>query len=295
MNDQTVKALRRVMDEPDLSGTRYQLVEEIARGGMGVIWAAVDTVLDRRVALKVLPAWNEAQSELLRKEAAVLAKLEHPGIVPVHDAGTLPGGRGFYAMKLVQGRSLDQVRTGATRADLLRLFQRICEPVAFAHSCGVIHRDLKPENVMVGAFGEVLVMDWGVAKTAGIRGESGLIGTPEFMSPEQAAGDNDRVDERSDVYGLGGILKYLLAAHETPKPLAAICASATAGDSSARYTSASELAADVGRFLDGEPVRVYRENLFEIAMRWTLRNHTLVLLLLAYLIMRGLLLFVLGR
>lgn len=287
--------LRRIVSEPDVSGTRYKLLEQIAQGGMGVIWSAIDTQLDRKVALKVLPVWDESAADLLLREAGVLAKLEHPGIVPIHDAGTLPDGRVYYAMKLVQGRRLDEARVGASRGDLLRLFQRVAEPVSFAHSCGVIHRDLKPENVMVGAFGEVLVMDWGVAKLSGAGGESGVIGTPAYMAPEQAAGQNDRVNERADVYGLGGILRFLLDGHPVPRPLAAILATATAAEPNARYASVAELSADVAHFLDGEPVSVYRDRWWEIVLRWTLRNHTLLLLLLAYLIMRGLTLFFLGR
>src|SRR5258708_15750869 len=221
---------------------------------MSVVWEATDTELDRRVALKVLPLWDAASADLLRREARILAGLEHPGIVPVHDAGTLPDGRVFYAMKLVQGRRLDQAVAGLSRSDRLRLFQRVCEPVAFAHSRGVIHRDLKPENVMVGEFGEGLVMDWGVAKlTAGANEtETGVIGTPHYMAPEQAAGENDRVNERSDVYGLGGILQFLLAGQATPKALVAICRKAMAAEPEGRYGSARELAADVGRYLDGE-------------------------------------------
>jgi eukaryotic-like serine/threonine-protein kinase len=298
MDDQAVSRLRRILDQPDLASTRYRLIEEVARGGMGAIWCAVDTELDRRVALKVLHAWDETSAEsagLLQREARTLAGLEHPGIVPVHDAGTLPDGRVFYAMKLVQGRRLDSAVEGMPRAERLRLFQRVCEPVQFAHSRGVIHRDLKPDNVMVGEFGEVLVMDWGVAKIAGLSGERGVIGTPEYMAPEQAAGENDRVGPRTDVYGLGGILQFLLSGQRLPKPLAAICRAATAGDQNARYASVAELAADVGRFLDGEPVTAYRENPIEIAMRWTNRHQTLVLLVLAYLVMRVLLLYFLGH
>src|SRR3989442_9040893 len=107
-------------------------------------------------------------------------------------------------MKLVQGRRLDQAVAGLSRTDRLRMFQRVCEPVAFAHSRGIIHRDLKPENVMAGEFGEVLAMDWGVAKFTFATAERGVIGTPHYMAPEQAAGENDRVNERSDVYGIGG-------------------------------------------------------------------------------------------
>src|SRR5881397_3038329 len=134
---------------------------------MGVVWLAEDIQLDRRVALKVLylPEQSGDLEARLLREARILARLEHPGIVPVHDAGTLADGRVFYAMKYVQGLRLDQhLPALPAPADRLRVFQRICDAVAFAHSRGVLHRDLKPQNVMVGAFGEVLVMDWGVAK-----------------------------------------------------------------------------------------------------------------------------------
>jgi serine/threonine-protein kinase len=299
LTDHNVARLRRILDEPDLAGTRYQPVRELARGGMGVVWEAEDNELGRRIALKILPFGDTQSSlpseDLLRREARILASLEHPGIVPVHDVGTLPDGRVFYAMKLVQGRSLDQAVSGLSRSDRLRLFQRICEPVAFAHSRGVIHRDLKPENVMVGEFGEVLVMDWGVAKLAVGSAETGVIGTPHYMAPEQAAGKNDCVNERSDVYGLGGVLQFLLAGQPVPKPLAAICAKALAADPQSRYSGAAELARDIGRFLEGEPVTAYRENPLETAMRWTARHQTLVLLLLAYLVMRAFLLYFLGR
>jgi serine/threonine protein kinase len=297
MNDESLLRLRQIVDEPDLSGTRYRLIGQIARGGMGVLWAAEDSELTRRVALKVLPAWDAATSasELLLREARILAGLEHPGIVPVHDAGTLSDGRIFYAMKLVQGRRLDLAKEGASLAELLRLFQRVCEPVAFAHSRGIIHRDLKPENVMVGEFGEVLVMDWGIAKFRNAGREQGVIGTPGYMAPEQVAGHNDRVNERSDVYGLGRILQFLLAGQEVPKPLAAVCQKALATEQEARYASAADLAVDVKRFLDGQRVSVYREGLFEMAQRWVSRHETLVLLVLAYLTMRALLLFFLGR
>jgi serine/threonine protein kinase len=169
LSDAAVDHLRQVAEWPDLSGTRYELVRELARGGMGVVYEARDRELDRAVALKVL-AGPESEADAtarLRREAVIIAGLEHPGIVPVHDVGTLPEGRVFYAMKMVSGARLDAlVRGGRSRTELLRIFLRICEPVAFAHAHGVIHRDLKPENVMVGTFGEVLVMDWGVAKRA---------------------------------------------------------------------------------------------------------------------------------
>jgi serine/threonine protein kinase len=332
VSDKVLRHLSRVADAPDLSGTKYRAVREIGRGGMGTVYLAEDSHLDRQVALKVLhmvDTSGEAASRL-RKEARILARLEHPGIVPVHDAGVLPDGRVYYAMKLVQGDRLDHYRrSSTTQGDLLRVFQKICEAVAFAHSQGVIHRDLKPENVMVGPFGEVLVMDWGVAKRvedsadakpvspSSPRGlESSpdaptwgsldtahgtVIGTPAYMSPEQSQGKADQVDRRTDIFGLGAILHYLLTGRPpsdepregdsvVPRALRAVFMKAMALEPDRRYQSASELAADVGRFLDGAPVLAYRESLLEKAARLVSRNRTAVLLILAYLAMRVLLL-----
>ena len=167
LSDKTVDRLRQNANLPDLFGTRYRLLERVARGGMGVVYAAHDEMLDRRVALKVLdvPAADGDFARRLNREARVLARLEHPGIVPVHDVGTLSDGRIFYTMKFVEGQRLDEhIETVTSLPDRLRLFSRICDAVGFAHARGVLHRDLKPANVMVGAFGEVLVMDWGLAK-----------------------------------------------------------------------------------------------------------------------------------
>src|SRR5438876_945350 len=141
--------------------------ELIARGGMGVVYAAEDEKLHRRVALKVLDAvgTNAELTQRLIREARILAQLEHPGIVPVHDVGTLPDGRVFYTMKFVEGLRLDEyIKQLDSLPQRLRLFLRVCDAVAFAHARSVLHRDLKPANVMVGSFGEVLVMDWGLAK-----------------------------------------------------------------------------------------------------------------------------------
>src|SRR4029077_2474654 len=147
----------------------------VGSGGMGTVYLAEDSALGRRVALKILdlPELRTELSVRLLREAHILARLETPGIVPVHDAGTLADGRVFYAMKFVEGKQLNQLvksmnHPSASGADLLpdrlRIFQRICDAVGFAHARGVLHRDLKPENIMVGPFSEVLVMDWGVAK-----------------------------------------------------------------------------------------------------------------------------------
>jgi eukaryotic-like serine/threonine-protein kinase len=172
--DQVVARLRTEMHTPDLSGTRYRALELLGHGGMGTVWLAQDSILQRPVALKVLAA-ESSSSDLaarLMQEAVVLARLEHPGIVPVHDAGMMADGRTFYCMKLVEGQTLDRYTSNLPLRERLRLFQRIAEPLAFAHSRGIIHRDLKPANVMVGPFGEVLIMDWGLAKVMKASGAS---------------------------------------------------------------------------------------------------------------------------
>jgi serine/threonine protein kinase len=345
IGDRALDHLRAVAQEPDLSGTRYELGEELARGGMGVVYSARDRELDRVVALKVLAA-EMADPEMvarLRREARIIAHLEHPGIVPVHDVGTLPDGRVFYAMKLVTGKRLDaQVLEAPTLGERLRLFLRICEPVAFAHAHGVIHRDLKPQNVMVGPFGEVLVMDWGVAKhreeppvgasAAPPRPASDedtahgtVLGTPAYMAPEQARGELERVDARADVYALGAILHFLLTGHAPgrwkagpdeptrtwagpasapalgpsrrlapglPRPLEAIALMALSPDPAGRYASVEALAADVGRFLEGGRVEAYPENAWQKARRFAGRHRTAIALVLAYLVMRIVLLLV---
>src|SRR5262249_50163747 len=152
LSDAVLAHLRQVAGWPDVSGTRYELVETIGQGGMGTVYRAHDRQLDRDVALKVLHALPDgAQAPLrLAREARLIARLEHPGIVPVHDAGVLPDGRVYYAMKLVRGKRLDeQVDPATPLAERLHILQKICDAVAFAHANGVLHRDLKPQNVMV--------------------------------------------------------------------------------------------------------------------------------------------------
>lgn len=222
---------------------RYEIHEQIGEGGMGRVYRARDRELGREVAVKVLRAQlaDPAAADRTRQEARILARLEHPGIVPVHDVGQTPDGRIFYVMKLVRGQRLDQrfavppAAGSAALAERLRVFERICETVAFAHARGVIHRDLKPQNVMVGEFGEVLVLDWGIARvraepTVADRNEparaaaSGcddetatrqtrrgtVLGTPAYMAPEQARGETTKVGEHSDVFALGAVLHFLL-------------------------------------------------------------------------------------
>jgi serine/threonine-protein kinase len=194
---------------------------------------------------------------------------------------------------------------------VLRVFLRVCETVGFAHAQGVIHRDLKPANIMVGGFGEVLVLDWGIARVLGVSdtaasegtartGPGGpditaagtVLGTPGFMAPEQARGAIGEVDARSDVWALGAILRGL-AGVVPPRPLASICRRATAPLPGERYESAAGLSADVARFLDGAPVLAHRESLAERAGRLYLKYQTPIILVLSYLAMR--LLFLLWR
>ena len=167
LSDRALDRLRAAADAPDLSGTGYVLLDKLGAGGMGSVFRVEHTALGRQVALKVIgivDSTGEFSARLLR-EARIIAQLEHPGIVPVHDVGTLPDGRVFYTMKLVQGRQLDQQRHELGGVpERLRTFQKICDAVSFAHAHNVLHRDLKPQNIMVGPFGEVLVMDWGLAK-----------------------------------------------------------------------------------------------------------------------------------
>ncbi|HSA54214.1 MAG TPA: serine/threonine-protein kinase [Gemmatimonadaceae bacterium] len=323
LSDAALDRLRTLGDGLALDGTRYELLGELGRGGMGTVYRVRDRELGREVALKVTAdlAPTPDAARRLRREARALARLEHPGIVPVHDAGTLPDGRVFYTMKLVRGERLDQRLTrGLLPGDALRLFSRVAEAVAFAHANGVIHRDLKPQNIMIGAFGEVLVLDWGLAKVRAELAEAGLpgaqppspaatgsepastldgvvIGTPGYMAPEQAAGNTLAVDERTDVFALGAILRDLAAATgaRPGRPLAAIVARATAPDPADRYPSVQAVNEDVARLQDGHPVTAYRENVLERVARLARRHRTAVALVVAYLLMRIALLLLTGR
>lgn len=250
----------REFERPPLpeSVGRYAISREIARGGMGVILAGRDSVLGRDVAVKVLleshvgkPGYRERFIE----EARISGLLQHPGIAAVYELGELPDTRPFFAMQLVEGETLEALlaRRQHASADLprfLQFFERVCQTIAYAHSHGVIHRDLKPLNVMVGPFGVVKVMDWGVAQLLSGRGkptvvakahgadaprsesQPEVIGTPAYMSPEQAQGDARSIDEQTDVFGLGGILCAILTgeAPYTGSRTRKVCARAARGD-----------------------------------------------------------------
>lgn len=354
ISDTSLDHLRAVASHPDFSGTKYALLRELAHGGMGTVYLAEDLELGRQLAIKVLntPEVSEEMARRMIREARIIARLEHPGIVPVHDVGLLPDGRVFYAMKLVRGSRLDEYALHEKSVkDRLRKFQSVCDAVAFAHAHGVVHRDLKPQNIMIGSFGEVLVLDWGVAKilresannsseavtlrlspsesdaqpdsaapgVEGFTSDGTVIGTPHYMSPEQARGEVDRLDERSDVYSLGAILYFLLTDQapkgentkgsngtqrtelvvkprsinsKIAKAAEAVCLKAMAHTRTSRYESVRDLSIDVGRLLDSEPVSAYKENAFEKLGRWVGKNRFLVLLVLAYLLMRVFLILV---
>ena len=223
---------------------RYRLLGEIARGGMGAVHRGRDVELGRDLALKVLLEKHRNRRDLVERfieEAQICGQLQHPGIVPVYELGVLADHRPFFSMKLVKGRTLAELLAeagpGTDLPRFLSIFEAICQTVAYAHARGVIHRDLKPANVMVGSFGEVQVMDWGLAKVLVRAGETpvperpatetvvatlrstgdselsqagSVLGTPAYMAPEQARGEMEAVDRRSDVFALGSILCEIL-------------------------------------------------------------------------------------
>jgi serine/threonine-protein kinase len=233
---------------------RYQIEGEMGRGGMGTVYRGHDPAFHRTLAVKVLRQEYRGRADLQRRfleEAQLTGQLQHPGIPPVHELGTLPDGRPFFSMKLIKGQTLAELlkqRAGPPE-DLprfLAIFEQVCQTLAYVHSRGVIHRDLKPSNIMVGAFGEVQVMDWGLAKVLGAASGWGqpleeidsssiatvrtmevgassqigvILGTPSYMAPEQARGEVDQLDKRCDVFGLGAILCIILTGkHPYPGP-----------------------------------------------------------------------------
>lgn len=324
--DEALDRLRAAARLPEPPDSRYTLMEVLGQGGMGTVYRSMDERLEREVALKVVraPAGRDAAAwvERLRAEARVLARLEHPGIVPVHDAGVLSDGRVYYVMKLVHGATFT---AAAPRLELdrrLAVVERVAEAVAFAHQHGVVHRDLKPDNIMIGDFGEVLVMDWGVAKvfgagevapapgTAAAPGATDpgtVLGTPGYMAPEQAAAAT--VDHHADIYSLGAVLVFAatgsqptsshsagqhLAERSVAPQLRAIAERCLATDPAGRYPDAAQVADEIRRFRSGGKVQAYREAPLERLGRWLRTYRTPVLLVVAYLLMRVVVAF-LGR
>lgn len=333
LSDDNLKHLRQIIDLPDLTGTQYELIRKLGSGGMAEVYLARDHELQRQVAVKVISLAEDTPgaAQRMTREARIVARLEHPGIVPIHDVGILADGRAFYVMKYVEGSTLeDYLNQNHSLTDLLRIILKVCDTIAFAHAHGVIHRDLKPANIMVGSFGEALVMDWGIAavrnepepdsslvaedSAAPSTAHGTILGTPAYMSPEQARGEVAAISERSDIYSLGALLYYLLT-HEPPfsgdspqsirdqvisgrfaeprsknktiaRPLNAICLKAMRRDAGERYQSCSEFADDIKRYLDQLPVSAYRENVFEQLFRWVARNKIIVLMIAGYMLIR---------
>jgi serine/threonine-protein kinase len=325
-------------------GLRFQILRPHARGGLGALFIARDTELNREVALKqILEDHADDQGSRARfvLEAEITGGLEHPGIVPVYGLGTYPDGRPFYAMRFVRGESF-KAAIASFRADpalkrnpgaqslalrkLLRRFLDLCNAIDYAHSRGVLHRDIKPANVILGKYGETLVVDWGLAKAVGraqpaaaseertlvptlSSGSSetlpgAVLGTPAFMSPEQAAGDLEHLGPRSDVYSLGATLYYLLTGeppvvhddvgtalqavqtgdYRPPRQvdraidpaLEAVCLKAMALRAEDRYPTARALAEDIDRWMADEPVTARKEPFVESVRRWMRRRRTAV-------------------
>jgi tetratricopeptide (TPR) repeat protein/tRNA A-37 threonylcarbamoyl transferase component Bud32 len=322
-------------------GQRFRVLRPHARGGLGAVFVALDGELNREVALKQLldsHADDPVSRTRFLAEAEITGALEHPGIVPVYSLGSYRDGRPYYAMRLIQGDNLkeaiDQFRADATLKNepgrrslelrkLLRRFVDVCNAIEYAHSHGVLHRDIKPGNVIVGRHGETLVVDWGLAKPLGTDDPardstertllSGLasgsaqtlpgttMGTPAYMSPEQAVGDLARLEPRSDVYSLGATLYSILTGKPpfdgpvrdvlskvrtgelrpprqvepaVDKALEAICCKAMALKIEDRYASCRALAEDVERWMADEPVSAYREPWNRAVMRWLNRHRT---------------------
>ncbi|MGQ0553030.1 MAG: WD40 repeat domain-containing serine/threonine protein kinase [Planctomycetota bacterium] len=346
--------LLRQLREHASPRSRYTEHGEVARGGMGVILKVWDADLRRALAMKVTHEQaSDADGKLLVRfleEAQITGQLDHPGIVPVHELGLDAQGRVYFTMRLVKGRDLSTIYELARRGEegwslarVLSVLLRACEALAYAHSKGVTHRDLKPSNLMVGRFGEVYVMDWGLARVAGrpdhrdlriagdpaasaagpvstlrrdgsepqdsplITADGDVIGTPAYMSPEQARGELHLIGPRSDVYALGAMLYELLAGHppflppghkrtarevlealkqrgpelletaapQAPAELVAICSKAMQRESVDRYEDIERLAEDLRAWLEGRVVRAYEQGPVAAATKWVRRNRAL--------------------
>jgi serine/threonine-protein kinase len=324
---------------PVSDSTRFRRLREHARGGLGEVFVALDGQLNREVALKEIREQFadevDARFRFLR-EAEITGKLEHPGVVPVYGLGAYADGRPYYAMRFIRGESMQDAITRFHRADenprrdpgerslalreMLSRFVAVCQAVGYAHARGVIHRDLKPANVMLGEYGETLVVDWGLARlfdrpdgertvaerpivTGGGTNETqmgAVVGTPAFMPPEQAYGQQDQMGPASDVFALGATLYCLLTGKapyggyeallqaamveyvparqrngSVPAALAAVCDKAMAKQREDRYATARALAEEVQRWLADEPVQAYREPVVERMRRWGRRHRTL--------------------
>ena len=335
-DDATEEAIETLLRECGVASGRYVEQGLVGRGGMGEIALCVDRNIRRQIAMKrMLPATatNPARRARFVEEAQVTGQLEHPNIVPVHELERTPDGTIYFTMKLVKGRSIADIlrdlknppgdlKERVTLGELLQIFLKVCDGVGFAHSRGVVHRDLKPSNIMVGDFGEVLVMDWGLAKIVGredigaeelvvssrlekgqmLTMDGSAMGTPAYMPPEQAEGQLDKIDHRSDIYSLGAILYEMLAleravkgdtsvavlmnviegkivppeerapARHIPRELSAVAMKCLSKNRLHRYQSATELHRDITLFLEGRSVSAAPDTFPQAVVKLVKRN-----------------------
>ncbi|MEO7731611.1 MAG: serine/threonine-protein kinase, partial [Kofleriaceae bacterium] len=289
---------------------RYQIISEHGRGGLGRVSRAHDRELGRDVAIKELISRGNLGEVRFLREALITARLEHPGIVPVHEAGEWPDGTPFYAMKLVAGRALRELiaerPSVEQRIGLLHHVIAVADAIAYAHGRNIIHRDLKPANVVVGDYGETIVIDWGLAKDLSasepaVAGEGpfrtladseltaagDVLGTPAYMSPEQSRGEP--VDQRADVFAIGAMLWELCSLKRMPPTdsiarrralrkggidpdLITIVDKALASDPGQRYPDAGALVADLRAFESGARIAARRYSLLAMLVHWTRRH-----------------------
>jgi len=342
------RALGRLAEHAGGS-VRYRAKGEVGRGGMGAVLRVWDEDLRRHLAMKVVLGEDAKHLARFLEEAQVTSQLDHPGIVPVHELGLDAEGQVYFTMKLVKGRTLREVielaseeREGWSRTRVLEVVLKICDAMAYAHDKGVIHRDLKPANIMVGRFGAVYVMDWGLARIQGredprdvrilepespssslrsvrqdetdsspdsplVTMDGDVVGTPAYMSPEQAEGRLEALGPRTDVYALGAVLYHVLCGHmpyvkpgtkastyaiwhwvrtgppeplhtaapEVPAELVSICEKAMAREPGARFASMEALADDLRAYLEGRVVRTYETGAWAETRKWVRRNKLL--------------------
>jgi serine/threonine-protein kinase len=293
----------------------YELLEEIGRGGQGVVYRAHQKSLNRTVALKVIgvgPWTTEAHLKRFRREAEAAARLEHPCIVPIHEVGERDG-QCYFSMKLVEGGQLDEVvrREPMPIRQSAELIAKVARTVHYAHEHGILHRDIKPGNILLDTKGEPHLTDFGLARLveteSTVTGTLEVLGTPSYMAPEQAAGGTTKVSKATDVYGLGAVLYELLTGHppfaggttyETlkllldtePRPprqlnpkidreLSTICLKCLEKDPKRRYSSALALAEDLEHSLKHEPIQAHRTGIFTQARKWVRRNRAITALI----------------
>jgi len=334
---------KRETTTPEAPG-RYEMKREFGRGGQSSVWLALDRHIGRDVAFKqLLPQHSDpragaskqvvsAMAVRFLREARITGQLEHPSIVPVYEVGKRPDGTFYYTQKLVRGRTLTDAikacKTVRERLALLPHFIDLCQAIAYAHKRGVIHRDIKPDNVMVGEFGETVVLDWGLAKQLSGKElveddeeelartqEGDIMGTPAYMSPEQAQGKKREIDAQSDVWSLGAVLYEILTGRPpfvgrnlmtmlvavtkdpipppkelergVPAELAAIAMHALTRDKPARYQTPREMIRDVEAWRTGGKVQVYRYTPWGTAARWLRKNRAIAVTALCVMLALG--------